>query len=115
MGTTKSLFSLYIIFEYFLSSIFSYKTDCNPSAWQLICCIKEASMPFLRSAAMFYHYLTNVQPPPQLQGKYTQYLHGYAIYKSFQLTPQVKHATAVVTHQITAVLNKVAKISQGLG
>ncbi|CAH1791627.1 unnamed protein product [Owenia fusiformis] len=38
-----------------------------PSAWQLHQRVKHISVPFLRSAALFFHYLTGISSPVELQ------------------------------------------------
>lgn len=40
-----------------------------PSAWQLMSHIRDACLPFLRCAAIFYHHLTGVVAPVSLHGK----------------------------------------------
>ncbi|KAI0239314.1 E3 ubiquitin-protein ligase UBR2 [Lamellibrachia satsuma] len=44
------------------------KLPCEhiPSAWQLWTYVREASLPFLRCAALFFHYLTGVAAPELL-------------------------------------------------
>ncbi|XP_076464873.1 E3 ubiquitin-protein ligase UBR2-like isoform X2 [Babylonia areolata] len=37
-----------------------------PSCWQLLSHVREATLPFLRCAALFYHYLTGVVAPVSL-------------------------------------------------
>ena len=39
-----------------------------PTAWQVSTYIREAAMPFLRCAALFFHYITGVRAPESLQG-----------------------------------------------
>ncbi|TNM99384.1 hypothetical protein fugu_012417 [Takifugu bimaculatus] len=38
------------------------------SGWQLLHCIKVGMLPFLRSAALFFHYLNSTTPPADLLG-----------------------------------------------
>lgn len=39
--------------------------------WLVWDCVKKGIMPYLRSAALFFHYLLGVSPPEELlQGKY---------------------------------------------
>lgn len=39
-----------------------------PSCWQLLSHVREATLPFLRCAALFYHHLTGVVAPISLHG-----------------------------------------------
>lgn len=38
------------------------------SGWQLLRCVKAGMLPFLRSAALFFHYLNSTTPPADLLG-----------------------------------------------
>ena len=40
------------------------------SGWQLFRCVKAGMLPFLRSAALFFHYLNSTAPPADLLGNY---------------------------------------------
>ncbi|ESO96461.1 hypothetical protein LOTGIDRAFT_115669, partial [Lottia gigantea] len=51
--------------SYFLS--FSIMSEISPSPWQLNQYIRRAVSPFLRCATIFYHHLTGIPAPPELQ------------------------------------------------
>lgn len=44
------------------------------SGWQLFHHVKVGVLPFLRSAALFFHYLNSTTPPAELLGNYTHSL-----------------------------------------
>ena len=48
---------------------FSLRGKTQPSPWQLHNHVMNACLPFLRAAALFFHYLTGISTPLQLQGK----------------------------------------------
>ena len=51
--------------------VFRLEVTPPPSPWQLYLYLKEACLPFLRCAAFFFHYLTDVRPPEELAGTCT--------------------------------------------
>ena len=47
--------------------LFRLRSDRKPSAWQLQSHLKEAMLPFLRSCALLYHYISAIKPSDILQ------------------------------------------------
>lgn len=47
------------------------------SGWQLWRCVKAGVLPFLRAAALFFHYLNSTAPPADLLGNNTQHIHTH--------------------------------------
>lgn len=47
---------------------FRMSLDIQPCPWLLSSHVKQACLPFLRCAALMYHYVTGVASPLELQG-----------------------------------------------
>uniref|UniRef100_A0A8B9FID4 E3 ubiquitin-protein ligase n=1 Tax=Amazona collaria TaxID=241587 RepID=A0A8B9FID4_9PSIT len=57
--------------ESFCREVCQYTSGQDVPGWLVWDCVKKGIMPYLRSAALFFHYLLGVSPPEELlQGKY---------------------------------------------
>ena len=64
-----TIFMYYSLFVNF----YSLKSQTTPQPWQVTQMIRQASLPFLRCAAVLYHHITNIPVPSVLQGNFFFY------------------------------------------
>ena len=63
--------------SYFLFVYYSCFSQDIPG-WLVWDCVKKGIMPYLRCAALFFHYLLGISPPEELlQGKYEKEMYLY--------------------------------------
>lgn len=53
-------------------ALISVLPEVSSGWWQLWSCVKAGILPFLRTAALFFHYLNSSAPPADLLGKQQQ-------------------------------------------
>ena len=75
-----------------------------PSAWHLSVYVRDACLPFLRCATLFFHYLTGVRPPPKLTEHCEDEMEAMCRYLALPLCP-----VSLLTEPDSPLLHKIVQ------